>query len=193
MGGFFHNAPRWSPVEEEYLKQNRNNVSIDQLCQALAKSRNAIKKKIALLDGKSLPEDKRKAMQGFRKDIGLYVRSGWEANVIRWLNHKRITWLYEPKVFFFDGIKTGTNTYCPDLYLPELDTWLEIKGQIIGQAKTAIRRFKRFYPKDFGHLVAITGSPSTQASKFFQEMKIPIMAFYNDLNKEFKSLLANWE
>ena len=42
----------WSPVEEEYLKKHREDTSVNQLTIALAKSRNAIKRKLDEFDGK---------------------------------------------------------------------------------------------------------------------------------------------
>lgn len=64
---------------------------------------------------------------GFREDIGVYVRSGWEANYIRVLNFLNIKWEYEPKIFKFE-INNKTTTYRPDFYLPNENLWIEVKG-----------------------------------------------------------------
>jgi hypothetical protein len=182
----------WSPVELDFLKANHETLAMDQICIAIAKSRNAIKNKWAELNGK-VKEDKKHVKQGKRIDLGIYVRSAWEANICRWLNHTGEAWMYEPKVFFFEGVKKGTNSYCPDWYLPKLDIWLECKGQMIGPARAAIRRFKKFYPSEFKKLHVITASPNTAASKFFQSLDIPVMAYYNELNRDFRKIIPNWE
>lgn len=185
----------WSPVEIEYLKRNKDKKTRQQLCIALSKSLTAIRTKIKELNGEYIPAKKKTVRQGIRKDLGIYLRSSWEANVARWLNYKGLMWVYEPRVFYFEGIKSGTMTYCPDFYLPQDDIWLEVKGQMIPEARTAIRRFKKFFPKEFYKLQAITGSHSTQATKFFKDPKIqvPIMAYYNELKKEFEDIVPGWE
>ena len=185
----------WSPVEIAYLKRNKDNKTRQQLCIALSKSLTAIRTKIQELNGEYLPADKKTVRQGIRKDLGIYLRSSWEANVARWLNYQGLMWIYEPKVFYFEGIKSGTMTYCPDFYLPRDDIWLEVKGQMIPEARTAIRRFKKFFPEEFCKLRAITGSLKTQATKFFRDPKIqvPIMAYYNELKREFQDIVPGWE
>jgi len=60
---------------------------------------------------------------GFREDLGHYVRSSWEANIARLLLYFGITYFYEPERFDLNDV-----TYCPDFYLPTLDTYLEVKG-----------------------------------------------------------------
>ena len=57
---FFRGKVIWSPVEIEYLKKNREKQTINQLSLALAKSRNAIKRKTDELDGKVVPQKRSK-------------------------------------------------------------------------------------------------------------------------------------
>lgn len=184
----------WSPVEIDYLKLHREDMSENQLSLALGKTRGALKRKCQELDGKVFTSKKnKKSVIGKRADLDQFFRSNWEANVARWLNHKGKKWEYEPEVFSFleHGVKRGTVSYCPDFKVGTL--WVEVKGYLDGKGKTAIRRFKKFYPNEFKKLRAIPGSPNTQAAKFFNEMGIPIMANYNELKKEFGKKLDNWE
>ncbi len=194
----------WSPVEVDYLKENKDRP-ISQLSIALAKSRNAVTRKLNELKGiKPKTQGKRNIISriGKRKDLGgLFVRSGWEANTCRWFNHKKINYLYEPKTFPFFGIagqkdvKHGTIHYVPDFRIEQGRTykWVEVKGMLKSSDKTRIRRLKKYYPEEFKKLVAIVGSKSTKAAEFFKEMNVPIMAYYNDLNKEFKDSINHWE
>jgi len=64
---------------------------------------------------------------GYREDLGHYVRSSWEANVCRLMNYFGIKYEYE-KAWF--EVKYGDKSfrYAPDLYLPEFDRYVEIKG-----------------------------------------------------------------
>lgn len=97
---------------------------------------------------------------GTRKDLGIYLRSRWEANMCRYYNFIGIKWLYESKIFYFNDslligkkkIKKGTLSYTPDFYLPELDIWVEVKGYLRDKSKVGLRRFKKYYPEEFARL-----------------------------------------
>jgi len=89
----------------------------------------------------------RKSRAYRRKDLGIYVRSRWEANYGRYLNFVRRKWFYEPKTFWFENIKRGTRSYTPDFYLPKYDEYIEVKGYLDQKSKTRIKRMKKYYPK----------------------------------------------
>ena len=71
--------------------------------------------------------------------------------------------------------------------------WVEVKGPLSRQDKTRIRRFKKYYPKEFKKLVAIVGRPGTEADKFYKEAGVPILAYYNELKKKYKDKIEHWE
>jgi hypothetical protein len=187
----------WSPCEIDYLKANREIRSVNELSLYLAKSRNAINKKLKELDGKLVPTtNKRGTSIGKRADIIVngkpaFFRSGWEANVARLLNHRNISWEYEPEVFFYEKIKRGTNSYCPDFRTKTF--YLEVKGYLDSKGRAAIRRFKKYYPDKFAKLRAVVGRPGTKADLFFKELGVPIYAYMNDLNKKYSDKLEHWE
>jgi len=63
---------------------------------------------------------------GKRSDLNdQFFRSTWEANLARIMNYHKIKWEYEPKRFDF-----GEFSYCPDFYLPETDSWVEVYGYL---------------------------------------------------------------
>lgn len=184
----------FSPVEVEYLKEHRSDMSVNQLSLALSKSRAAIKRRIDELDGKVVTKKKnKKSVIGRREDLNQFFRSNWESNVARWFNHQDKAWQYEPKVFSFldHGIKRGTVSYCPDFKVGTL--WVEVKGFLDPKGKTAIKRFRRFYPKEFKKLRAIVGHPGTKADLFFKELGVPIWAYINELTKKYKDRIEFWE
>lgn len=155
-----------------------------------------------------MPYGKQRFKSGIRPWTSLPAkfRSGWEYNCCLWLDSLKIKWEYEPTRFKFTKIKSGTISYTPDVYipkykptkhngLPELNRssiYIEIKGWISAQDKTRIRRFKRYYPEEFALLVGIPGSPKSEAAKFFNEMNIPILCYYNDLHKLYKDTMPHW-
>lgn len=193
---FRRNKVTWSSLEEDYLKENRDKQTIGQLAGYMGKSLNAIKKKLLEFDGKLVVKDKtnRKTKIGKRKDLdNLFVRSSWEANVLRWLKYQNIPYMYEPKTFIFPGIKHGTVSYTPDIFLPATNEWVEIKGFMDGHSRVSLNRFKKFFPEDFKRLSAIVGSEGNKAHKFCTKIELPIKAYMNELNKRYKKIIENWE
>lgn len=129
---------------------------------------------------------------GMRADLGVNCRSGWEADLLRWFSHQGIRWEFEPLRFEFPGVKRGAKSYLPDIWLPDEDIWIEVKGRLMSSDKTRIKRFKKFYPEEFAKLQAIPGSPGDDAAAFFESMEIPIYGYYRQINKEFKDIVEFW-
>lgn len=85
-----------------------------------------------------------------------YVRSSWEASFMAWLIVMKdrgdiLSWEYEPKVFWFEGITRGTRSYTPDfrvVYPDGSGVWYEIKGWLDPKSKTRLKRMKRYYPNE---------------------------------------------
>ena len=131
---------------------------------------------------------------GTRKDLGIYLRSRWEANMCRYYNFMGIKWLYESKIFYFNDslligkkkIKKGTLSYTPDFYLPKLDTWVEVKGYLRDKSKVGLRRFKKYYPEDFAKLKFIIPDKYSR-SKANGEM---IKFICDDLGIDFEEILS---
>lgn len=118
---------------------------------------------------------------GFRSDIGVYVRSSWEANYARFLNYllsqgSIIKWEYEPERFEFPDIKRGTRSYLPDFKITNLDGTIEyheVKGYWTSKGRTAVRRFRARYPSL--KLIVIEGKE------------------YKELEKRVRLLIPAWE
>ena len=124
---------------------------------------------------------KSNAKGGKRADIGIFVRSAWEANYARYLNllvaHGQIkSWEYEPDVFYFENIKRGTRSYLPDFKVENNDGTIEyheVKGWMDAVSKTKLKRMKKYYP----------------------DVKIVLVdkLVYNGLARTVSKLVANWE
>jgi hypothetical protein len=80
-----HNSCPWSLAEKEWLEKNKT-LPLSQLTIALNRSNTSVK---AMLSGKEEQPKKKsgkKSNIGRRKDCGnIFFRSGWEANIYRWL------------------------------------------------------------------------------------------------------------
>ena len=119
--------------------------------------------------------------RGIRKDIGIYVRSSWEANIARYLNllieNKKVaSWEYEPYRFEFEEIKRGTRSYLPDfcvVFKSGRTEWWEVKGWMTAKAKTAIKRFHKYYP--------------------WEKLIIIDKEKYRKIEREFSYQLPEWE
>ena len=195
----------WSLVEERWLRENKD-LPINQLCGELSKSRNAVKKKLAELSGKT-PSKKGKGRTipktkiGKRVDCGnALLRSAWEANSYRYIKSlSAVDFIeVEPTTFSFApfGVLKGTVSYTPDfkVHLKNGDyIWVEVKGYIDRQGKTKIRRFKKYYPEEASKLHCIVGSEKTSSARFFQDEDIPAFFYYNRIKEQYSKSIPNWE
>lgn len=85
---------------------------------------------------------------GYRVDLGHFCRSRFEANYCRFLNLIGVEYQYEPKRFVLvlpDGME---RTYAPDLYLPSLNLWRELKGYMSTKGADKIEAFRKQYPTE---------------------------------------------
>lgn len=105
-------------------------------------------------DGK-LRQGYSRGKQGRREDLGIYVRSSWEANFCRYLNFLKskemiYKWEYEPDTFWFHEIKRGTRSYLPDFKIWDKQDstpyYIEVKGWMDAKSKTKLDRMAKYYP-----------------------------------------------
>jgi hypothetical protein len=195
-------------VEISYLKENLEKQSKDQLCIALSKSRNALQKKIKELNGEIVVSNKSIAFQskiGKREDLGIFVRSGWEANCMRVFKSGKFKYTdpaYEPRTFSFTDFvppKGAALSYTPDFEVQKgkKKFFVEVKGNWLrGTDKTKMKRFKKYYPDDFKKLIVVVSSLNTKTAKWFmEELGIPEenVVEYNQLKKQFSKEIPEWE
>ena len=102
---------------------------------------------------------------GYREDLGHFVRSSWEANFCRMLQYFGIGYEYEPQRFYL-----GHTTYCPDIRLNDTNLFIEIKGYADAKWQKKLESFKTQYPEK--ELVVIGKSEyNTIYSKFSKEIE----------------------
>jgi hypothetical protein len=126
------------------------------------------------------------ARGGFREDLGIYVRSRMEANILRYYKFIKVKYIYEPQEFEFHKIKRGSRFYKPDIYLSEQDKLIEIKGWLTVSDKTKIRRLKKYYPEEFAKLEFVIPDKYSR-SKANGEM---IKFLCDDLRIDFNEILS---
>ena len=84
---------------------------------------------------------------GFRHDLGIYVRSKWEANFARYLNYceehyARADWWYEKETFQFP-VKRGTQFYKPDSKVLNTDKsadYYEVKDYLDQKSRNLLKK-----------------------------------------------------
>lgn len=94
--------------------------------------------------GRPCPKNAGAGKQGYREDIGHFVRSRWEANVCRIHQYSGQSYLYESKRF-----DLGDTTYCPDLLVfpgTEREYYEEIKGYKSPEWLKKEAKFRKMYP-----------------------------------------------
>lgn len=112
---------------------------------------------------------------GFRTDLGIYVRSSWEANIARVFNYLGILWNYEYRRFKFSDVGDGVLSYCPDFYLAGNDIWVEVKGWMDEKSIIRLSKMREYYPEEYSKLYLIDE----------QE--------YLNIKKEYANKIAEWE
>ena len=70
------------------------------------------------------------------------MRSSYEVNFARFLDLSGYKWKYESKTF-----NLGNMTYTPDFYIPEWNSYIEIKGWFHGKTKEKFEKFRQVYPE----------------------------------------------
>jgi len=94
-------------------------------------------------------KSRKRSNSGHRADLGIYVRSSWEANFARFLNWQKMEWSYESKTFWFENIKRGTRSYTPDFYVKDKKKgwfYVEVKGWMDQKSRTKLARMAKYYP-----------------------------------------------
>lgn len=118
---------------------------------------------------------------GKREDLGIFVRSTWEANYARYLNWLRTqgqiaSWQYESDTFEFPNIKRGTRFYTPDFkvfYQDGAHEYHEVKGYMDDKSKTRLKRMAKYHPNE--KIVLIEDKT------------------YHGIQRQFGRLIENWE
>lgn len=84
---------------------------------------------------------------GYRDDIQMYVRSNWEANIIRILKLLNIKFEYEKHHFKIidENDDNKEKFYIPDLKIND-KTFVEIKGIMFDKYKRKMELFRKQYP-----------------------------------------------
>lgn len=85
------------------------------------------------------------------------------------------SWSYEPREFWFPGIKRGAVSYKPDFLAVDrsgVATWYEVKGYMDARSKTKLKRFSKHFPDE--KLIVIDS------------------AWFKRNSKKLKGLVPNW-
>jgi hypothetical protein len=77
-----------------------------------------------------------------------WFRSRMERNYARFCSWMQMRWVYEPKTFVFESVRSGRNRiYTPDFYLPDEGVYHEVKGWLDKDSQVKLNRMKKFYPE----------------------------------------------
>ena len=104
---------------------------------------------------------------GYREDIGVTVRSTWEANYCRVLNLLGRKWSYEPRRFL---LKNGSS-YTPDFKVGS--SFVEVKGYVSPLWKKKVQLFHEQYPD--------------------VKLKVITPERYKKMAKKYAPKIGNWE
>lgn len=131
-----------------------------------------------LRKGHPNPNIKGRGNGGIREDLGHFVRSSWEADFARFLNWFGVKYEYEK--YRFD---LGTETYCPDFYLKDLDLFIEIRGWMDEGSEKQLETFREKFPEK---RLVVYGEKEKSSTDL-------VDCDYYKFRDRYKSLVPNWE
>ena len=77
-------------------------------------------------------------------------RSNWEIELAELLTSLNITYTYEPERFYY---KAHKESYLPDFYLPEYETFIEVKGYLDKRSLKRCNLFRKYQGDQFGFIL----------------------------------------
>jgi hypothetical protein len=117
-----------SSLKEKWEIETHFNIGrkhTDKSCQNMSEGRMGEKNHRF---GKPAAHGCSRGIQGFRADIGHYVRSTLEANYARYLLRNNIKYEYETRAFLLVTEEGKKTNYWPDFYLTATDEYVELKN-----------------------------------------------------------------
>lgn len=99
------------------------------------------------------PKDKPKkkayknGLRFFSEAEQMMFRSTWEVELAELLTSLGITYEYEPTRFFY---KDHKESYLPDMYLPEYNTFIEVKGFMDKRSHKRCNLFRKYQGATYG-------------------------------------------
>jgi len=127
---------------------------------------------------------------GIREDLGLFMRSNWEANFARILNYNKQNWKYENTIFKLKTEKYGMKNYTVDFDID--DGYVEVKGWLDSRSKKTLKMFKESKPEEFKKLTMVIQKEDDKVHNWLKKLGVTKFIFYNYLRKEYKHKI-NWE
>lgn len=111
----------------------------------------------------------------------IFFRSRWEYRYALYLqllkdNGQISDWQHEPKTFWFEGIKRGTNNYKPDFFVIHTNgasEYVEVKGYMDSKSLTKIKRMAKYHPD--------------------VRLRVVDKEFFKKNSKNLKNLIKCWE
>jgi phosphopantetheine adenylyltransferase len=159
----------------KFTQEQRKNSSMSKIGRIVSeetKKKTRETKKRKILNGELIINSGHFPSAGYREDIDLFVRSKWEANIIRILKYLYKDFEYESKKCKFN---TTMGVLILDLYLPKDNLWIEIKGRLYEKSRNKMNEFVNLYPDE-------------AKNTFIIDKKA-----YKILTNKFSSKIVGWE
>ena len=167
-----------------FRRGKKLNLSDEEREARSERSRKMIKK--LMKNGNAFSRTK----SGIRKDLGIYMRSNWEANYARILNFENKKWDYEQDTFNLKTEKEGMKDYTIDFTIE--DGFVEVKGWLDPKSKKTLKMFKECYPKEFNKTILIIYKKDDKTHKWLKKLGVKRFLFYRDLRNKYKDKII-WE
>lgn len=182
MAGKHHSEETKRHLSEVHRKRNELGLNVNRKPPTQKQRIEAAKRIHDRIRGATKAQMYSSAKRGRRDDLGdTFFRSRWEANYARYLNllvqqKKIVRWEFEPDIFWFEAIRRGVRSYCPDFKIWGTDGSVyydEVKGWMDAKSKTKLKRMKKYHPDV---MVNVVGEKQ-----------------YREIEKKLGGAIAGWE
>lgn len=148
------NKRKGKPLSEEHkkaigkglLNQENKEIRYKNLSKKLKGHQHSKESIEKMIKNRSNTDKPFRGKAGIREDLGIYVRSTWEANFARVLKYMNVEFQFEPQIFWLTLPNGRELSYTPDFYLPKEDKYIEVKGYWMDDAKMKYDLFRAQYP-----------------------------------------------
>lgn len=100
--------------------------------------------------GKPQKKAYKEGLRYFSEQENRMFRSTWEVELAELLTSLGITYEYEPTRFYY---KAHKESYLPDFYLPDYETYIEVKGYMDRRSQKRCNLFRKYQGSEYGFIL----------------------------------------
>jgi hypothetical protein len=110
-------------------------------------SRGEALRRLATMKVKQVNQTYTEGRKFYSEKLDMFFRSNWEIELCEILQELGIKFEYEPRRYYF---RRERESYLPDIFLPEYNVWIEIKGYMDSRSEKRVKLFTKYHGHETG-------------------------------------------